>query len=252
VNRNHEEEQNMRIRKNLAGLVLTGAVLTGALAWTSVAGAQDAAQAPEARIDAVKQSLASSSTALKTYEWIETMSLAVSGEEKVRQQYRCYHGADGAMQKVPVAADAKEEKKRGIKGKVADKKKAEFEASLKGAAALLQKYAPLEADKIQAAKAAGNVSVSLPAANGAVNITIKNYLQPGDLVTIEISAKNTINMVSVNTSMDQEGKKSPVTVKVTYGALTDGSLYPAKEVLEISAQGLKVDIQNSGYKKMAS
>jgi hypothetical protein len=226
-------------------------VLAGVVGWTSLAQAQEPAQTPEGRIDAVKQSLVTSKSALKSYEWIETTALSLSGEEKVRQQYRCYHGADGALQKVPVAADAKEGKKRGLKGKVAENKKAEFEASLKAAAKVLHEYAPLDPAKLQAAKAAGNVSVSVPGANGRVQITIKNYLKPGDVVGVEVDvATNTISAVSITTTMDDGKTKSPVAAMVSYAALADGTLYPAKESLELSAQSLKVDIQNSGYKKL--
>ena len=115
---------------------------------------------------------------------------------------------------------------------------------------LLQQYAPLDPARIQAAKDAGNVSVSVPSANGQVRVTMKNYLKPGDQVEIELdSAKNTVQGVAITSFLEQEKAKSPVTAKVSYAALADGTCYPAKETLEISAQSLKVDVQNSGYKK---
>lgn len=231
---------------------LVGVVLVGALAMAAIAAAQESAQTPESRIDAVKQSLVDSKAAVKAYEWVETVALSMDGEEKVRQQYRCYYGAEGALQRVPVAADAKEDKKRGVRGKMADSKKAELEGSLKAAVQLLHQYAPLDPAKLQAAKAAGNVSVSVPGADGRVQITIKNYHQPGDLVALDVDVtKNILGAVSVTTSMDQDKAKSPVAAKVSYAALADGTLYPANETLEISAQKLKVDIQNSGYRKQA-
>jgi hypothetical protein len=231
---------------------LVGVVLAGALAMASAAAAQEPAQTPESRIDAVRQSLVDSKAALKSYEWVETVALSMSGEEKVRQQYRCYYGAEGALQRVPVAADAKEEKKRGVRGKMADSKKQELEASLKAAVQLLHQYAPLDPAKLQAAKAAGNISVSVPGADGRVQLTVKNYHQPGDVVGADVDvAKNTLGAVSVTTSMEQGKEKSPVAASVSYAALGDGTLYPAKQTLEISAQNLKVEIQNSGYRKQA-
>jgi hypothetical protein len=198
----------------------------------------------------VKQSFVASKAALKHYEWVETVALSLSGEEKVRQQYTCYYGAEGGLQKVPVAADAQQAKKRGIRGKVADSKKAELQASLKAAVGLLQQYAPLDPAKIQAAKAAGNVSVSLPAANGSVRITIKNYLKPGDEVGIELDgARNTVKAVSIASFVEEKKGKSPVSAKVSYAALADGTADPATESLDIPAQKLNVGITNSGYKK---
>ncbi len=217
-----------------------------------VAAAQEAAPAasPQDRVEMVKESFGASKAALRQYEWIETVALSLNGEEKVRQQYKCYYGAEGTLQKVPVAADAKEEQKRGLRGKVIENKKAELEASLKEAVGLLRQYAPLDPARLQAAKDAGNVSVSLPGADGHIRVTIKSYLKPGDEVTVELdAAKNTLQGVSITSFVEQAKEKSPVSGKVSYAALADGTIYPAKEAVAISAQGLTVDVQNSGYRK---
>jgi len=235
----------MFLRMSLAG----GALL---VSLASVAVAQEPTISPQDRVELVKQSLVASKTVLKQYEWIETVALSLSGEEKVSQQNTCYYGAEGGLQKVPVAASAKEEKKRGLKGKAIESKKAELQASLKAAVGLLQQYTPLDPAKIQAAKAAGNVSVSLPTPDGSVKITIKNYLKPGDEVGIELdAAKNTLKAVSIASFVEEKKEKSPVSASVSYAALADGTPYPAKEALDIPAQKLNVVITNSGYKKKA-
>jgi len=219
----------------------------------AVAHAQEPAPSNEARIESMKQSLVASKAALKHYEWIETTALSIGGEEKVKQQNTCYYGADGALQKVPVAADAKEDKKRGLRGKVVESKKEEFAAAIKSATALMHQYAPLDPAKIQAAKAAGNVSVSVPGADGMVRVTIKDYLKPGDQVTVVVhGAKNALQSVAIQSFAENGKDKNPVAGSVSYAALADGTAYPAKQSLEISAQKLKVDIQNSGYRKHTS
>jgi len=230
---------------------LVAAMLLGSSAL--VAQAQQPAPSNQDRIEIIKQSLATSKTVLKQYEWIETTALSVSGEEKVKQQNTCYYGADGALQKVPVAADAAESKKRGLRGKVAEEKKAEFATAIKSATALIHQYSPLDPAKLQAAKAAGNVSVSVPGADGMVRVTIKNYLKPGDEVGIVAdAAKNTLQSVSISSFVEDGKTKNPVAASVTYAALADGTPYPAKESLAISAQKLNVDITNSGYRKHSS
>lgn len=231
-------------------MAMINGVLLGSFACVAVAQEAAPTTAPEDRVAIVKDSFVASKEALRQYEWIETVALSLGGEEKIRQQYRCYFGAEGALQKVPVAASAKEEKKRGLRGKVVESKQNELKASLKGAMDLLRQYVPLDPVKIQAAKDAGNVSVSVPAADGLVRITIKNYLKPGDEVGIEMdTAKNTLQTVSVTTFVEQAKEKNPVSAKVSYAALQDGTIYPVKEALAISAQGLNVDVQNSGYRK---
>jgi hypothetical protein len=185
---------------------------------TCVAAAQEAAPVatPEERIEMVKQQFVASKAGLKQYEWVETVALSLSGEEKVRQQYQCYYGAEGALQKVPVAADAKEDKKRGLRGKAVESKTAELEASLKEATSLLQQYATLDPARIKAAKDAGNVSVSVPSADGRVRVTMKSYLKLGDQVEVELdSAKNTVKGVSITSFVEQANTTAP-------GLQTDG------------------------------
>jgi len=57
--------------------------------------------------------------------------------------------------------------------------------------------------------------------------------------------------VAVTSFVEDAGKKSPVSAKVTFATLEDGTLYPAKEALEITAQTLNIDVQNAGYRAHA-
>lgn len=186
--------------------------------------------------------------ALRQYQWVETTVVTMKGEEKSRTQNSCYYGADGKLQKVPVAAPAQaEEKKRGIRGKVVENKKEEISGATKEAIALVKQYVPPDPAKIEAAKAAGKLSVVPPDAQGNVQIVIKDYLKPGDSLTLAANAAtDRIGGVTVATFTD---KKDAVGLKVAFGAFTDGTVYPAKIQLEVASQNLAIAIENSGYKK---
>ena len=219
------------------------AALVGSLAFAAVA--QEASTTD--RVEMVKESFAASKKALRSYQWIQTVGLSMGGEEKVKQQYTCYYGAEGNLQKVPVAADAKEDKKRGLRGKAVESKKAEVQASLKSAVALLDQYTPIEPAKIEAAKTAGTVSVSVPDKAGLVRVTIKNYLKPGDEVEIAVDGA-VLKGVRIASMLED---KSPVTASVTYASLPDGTRYPDAQALDLKSQNLSVNVKNSGYKKQA-
>ena len=78
-------------------------------------------------------------------------------------------------------------------------------------------------------------------------------LKPGDVVELEVDgAKNTLQSVSIASTMEKEDAKGPVAAKVTYAAMADGTLYPAQQVLDLKAQSLKIDVENSGYSKKPS
>ena len=85
----------------------------------------------EQRVAAFKQAVQQSMAGLRKYEWIETITVSLKGEVKSQKQNRCYYGADGTIQKVPLseAAPPPEQPtgRRGrIKSRIIAKKKEEM------------------------------------------------------------------------------------------------------------------------------
>jgi hypothetical protein len=217
------------------------------------AASQPAAPAtPENKdhVAAVKQSLQSSMAALRQYQWIETTIVSMKGEEKSRTQNNCAYGPDGKVQKTPLAPAAEEEKKKGLRGKAVEKKKGEISDAVKEAMALIKQYVPPDPARIQAAKVGGRVMVSTPDPAGQIHVVIKDYLKAGDSITMDVNAaSDRIAGVTVATFTE---KKDPVGLKLTYGALEDGTLYPAKTQLDIPSQNLMLGTENASYKKIGT
>src|SRR5262245_27373266 len=78
---------------------------------------------PTERPAVLRATMAASQAVLRQYEWIETTVTTLKDEEKSRKQQRCYYGADGKVQKVLLNESAPEPKKRGLRGRIAEKKK---------------------------------------------------------------------------------------------------------------------------------
>jgi hypothetical protein len=204
-------------------------------------------------VAAIKESLQKSAAALRQYQWVETTAVSIKGEEKSRTQNNCYYGADGKVQKTPVAAaPASDSKKsRGLKGKIVENKKEEISESTKEAVALVKQYVPPDPARIQAAKDAGRLSVTPPNAKGLVVVVIKDYLKAGDSLTINLNvATNVISGVTVATFTDSA--KDAVGLKVSWGSFPDGTVYAATIHLDVASQNLGVAIENTGYKKVGS
>jgi hypothetical protein len=222
------------------------------LAATAIVAQQPAAPAGGTdHVAAIKQSLQKSAAALRQYQWVETTAVSIKGEEKSRTQNNCYYGADGKVQKTPVAAapasDSK--KKRGVRGKIVENKKEEISESTKEAVALVKQYVPPDPARIQAAKDAGKLSIIPPDAKGMVAVVIKDYLKVGDSLTITVNAAtDTISGLTVATFTDSA--KDAVGLKVSWGSLPDGTVYVATIHLDVASQNLAVAIENSGYKKL--
>jgi len=201
----------------------------------------------------VKESLQKSMAALRQYQWVETTAVSVKGEEKSRTQSTCYYGADGKLQKTPLAAPPQDEgrKPRGVRGRIVENKKEEMSEATKEAVALVKQYVPPDPAKIEAAKAAGRVSVTPPDPKGQVRMVIKDFVKAGDSLTLDVNAaSDQISGVTVATFTEKA--KDAVGLKVLFGSFADGTVYPSKIQLEVAAQNLAVAIENSGYKKVGS
>ena len=129
-------------------------LLLAALALPVIAQQPSAAE----RAAMLKATMAASQIVLKQYEWVETTVVSVKGEEKSRQLNRCYYGADGGVQKVPLTAAAPAEKKKGLRGKIAESKKEEMTDYMKQAVGLVKSYVPPMPALIEAAKEKGDNS----------------------------------------------------------------------------------------------
>jgi hypothetical protein len=215
-----------------------------------VSGSLALAQQPTAqeRVVALKASLASSQAILKQYEWVETTVISLKGEEKSRQMNRCYYGAEGKVQKVPLTTPPPAEKKRGLRGKILEKKTEELTDYMKEAVGLVKTYVPPSPTKIQAAKDAGKVSIDVLEPGKRARLNFRDYEKPGDNLGVEVNLANNRPLgVNVSTYLDEA--KDAVTLDVRMGQLTDGTTYASDVTLIAKAKNLTVTVQNSGYRK---
>jgi hypothetical protein len=211
------------------------------------------AQAPNERIAALKTTLEEGLAKRKAYEWIETTVVFRKGEEKSRKQNRCYYGADGNVQKVPIetagASGGGGRKPRGLRGRVAKNKKEGIQDAVKGAAALVKEYVPPSPEKIQAAKDDGRLAVS-PSDGGRVEMVIKDYFKKGDSVTLRLDlANNVVQGLEVATYMEKE--KQAVNLTADLASLPDGTIYPGSIVLDITSENIRINIKNSGHRPVS-
>jgi len=236
-------------------LVVAAAALGTSLAARSVETDQGG-PTPQERVAALKQSMQESQTKLRRYEWIETTIISLKGEEKNRTQKRCYYGADGKLQKVPIGSPAPAQEspagggRRGrVKAKVVENKKEDMKDYMERAAALVQQYVPPQPADIQRAKDAGKVTAT-PAGPGLVRLEFPDYLKSGDRLSIDVdAAANQLRGLSVASYLDQA--EDAVALAVQLGTLADGTSYTAQTTLDAAAKKIRVVIQNAGHHPLA-
>jgi hypothetical protein len=233
------------------------AFVIGAMALSSFAAASIVAQDAqnlEQRIAALKKSMAQSQAQLRKYEWIETTIISHKGEVKSQKEQRCYFGADGTLQKLPIGdpqppqAEESGGRRGRLKERIVEKKKDEIQEYMENAAALVKQYVPPNPSAIDAAKSKGNVALR-PGEAGRVRVEITNYIKSGDMMAIDVdAATNRLLGLSVNTYMDKPD--DAVTLAVKFGTLDDGTTYTAQTTLDAKAKEMQVVIQNTGYRPM--
>jgi hypothetical protein len=199
-------------------------------------------------ITQIKQNLAASVEKLKGYEWLETTTVFKDGEQKSKTQNQCYYSVDNKLIKVPTGNSQKAKTPGGLKGKVAQNKKADIKDYVTDCLDKIHQYLPPDGEKLQANYAAGKTSLQVLEPHKKFNVDFSDYLQPGDKFGVQIDKeKNLLTAVNVNTYVDKPDDK--IGFKLTYGQLPDGTQYPAETLLDLPAKKLKIVITNEGYKK---
>ena len=194
------------------------------------------------------QSAAHNQQALRSYSWIEKVELSYKGEVKNTAVNACRYGPDGKVQKTPIVQPAPPEKKRGLRGKVIEKKTGEMKAELEAAVALVHRYVPPDAGQMQVVMNAGTASLA-QAGPGAVVLKFPGYDKAGDSLSLTFdSAAKVLRQMDVATYLDDP--QSPVTLKVALQSLPDGVNYPGSVVLTMPARQIEVRITNSTYQRL--
>ncbi|MGE3308966.1 MAG: hypothetical protein AB7O66_03280 [Limisphaerales bacterium] len=200
------------------------------------------------RVAALKATVAASQAVLRQYEWIETTTIELKGEEKSRRQQRCYYGADGGIQKVDVSSTPEPEKRRGLRGRIAERKTEELTDYMKAAVALVKAYVPPDPARLQAAKDAGKVSLDIVEPGKRIRLNFRDYQKTGDVLGVEVDLANN-RALALKVSSHLDDAADAVNLNVRMGQLNDGTSYPDAVVLEAKAKNLKVTVDHGGYRR---
>jgi hypothetical protein len=198
----------------------------------------------------IKTNLVESKEKLKTYEWIETTTTFVKGEEKSKKQNQCYYGVDGKLVKVETGGSTQAKSKGGLRGKVVANKKEEMADYIDKAIKKIQTYLPPDAEKIQQIYGAGKTAIQMLEPGKKFKLDFPDYNQPGDMLSVIVDKeKKMIMAIAVNTYIDDKDDK--VIFDLKYNTLPDGTQYPGTTSLDASAKNVKIVIENTGHKKGA-
>jgi hypothetical protein len=195
------------------------------------------------KVAAVKQIVAENKQKLMQYQWVETTQITLKGDPKPAKQNGCVYGPDGQVEKT-LLTPPQEPSGGRLKKRVVAKKTEEMQDYMQDVKGVLAMYVPPDAQRMQAAYAAGKVALNpVP---GAVNLIFTDYAQPGDRMSLTFdTAAHKVRFLNVDTYMGQA--KDVVTLRVQMDSLPDGTNYTQQSVLGATAKQLVVTTTNGNY-----
>jgi hypothetical protein len=236
-----------RLKLNCGILVVAALLATPALA--QMGGGQGGGELQQ-KLAALKQSAAANKQKLHQYQWVETQTLTLKGEQKPPKSNLCSYGPNGQVQKVPI--DQQQPQQSGRQGRlkqhVIEKKTEEMQDYMQQVKGVISMYVPPEAQLMEKAFQAHNVSI-VPG-GGTPQLVFKNYAQPGDQMTIAFDmATKKIQTLNVNTYLGDA--KDAITLAVQFASLPDGTNYAAQTVLNAPAKQISVTTTNTNYSRLS-
>ena len=226
-------------------LALTVAISAGVLSITP-AIAQSSQMAD--KLIAIKDAQQANKQKLAQYTWQETETISIKGEVKDTKIYQVQM-VNGQQQKTLVNnQSAQSEGREGhIKERIVEKKTEEYEQYGQEIGALAKQYTTPNPEALMQAKQQGNLSI-VPAA-GTVSLVIKNYVKPGDSVTMTINDQ-THSPASVQVNSYLNDPKDAVMINAQFEKLPDGTNHVATTTIDGVSKQLTVNEQNSKYRRL--
>jgi hypothetical protein len=83
-----------------------------------------------------------------------------------------------------------------------------------------------------------------------VRVEFKNFVQPSDLLAIDVDAKAAL-LSALTVATYLEKKEGAVTLDVRFATLADGTSYSAQTTLDATAKNIRVVVENSGHRPLA-
>jgi hypothetical protein len=225
------------------------------LASALVFSGQVAAQNPEMqqKVADLKVAMEVNKQSLAQYTWMEQDIISLKGDEKKEELYNVQLGPNGKPQKTPVdpsSVSDDERHRRGLRGRIIEKKTEEYKEYAQSIKTLIQQYVPPDKDMIQQAYQQGNIMMGpVGDAPGEFRLVISNYVKQGDNMTLVID-KAQMGLLSISISTYLSDPSDAVNVSVQFSRVPGGPNHVSTETINGVSKQLTIAVQNSNYRHM--
>lgn len=195
----------------------------------------------------VKMAADANKAALATYTWQQQKTVSIKGDVKSTTLYQIRIGPDGTQQKTDLSAPPPPPSGGRLKRRIVEKKTDEYTQYGEQMAETAKQYAPPTGALLDQAYKAGNISF-VPAP-GTVSLVVKNYIKPGDSMTIIFDTQQKA-ILSLKIASYMADPSDPFTVTVTYAKLPGGSNQISTIQVYGKTKQLGITLQNSNFQKI--
>jgi hypothetical protein len=229
----------------IAGSLTT--ILASVVLCAQPAIAQNAGM--QAKIAQVAEASKANKAALSHYNWQESVTTRIKGEVKKQQVFLVNIGPDGQQQKSEINAQPDQASGGPLKRHIVAKKKAEYKDYGDQIADLARQYTAPDPGRLQQAYQQGNISLQLGGGESMMTLNIKNYIKPGDSVTLVFNkAQKAIQSIRVASYLDDP--KDAVTIAAQFAKLPNGINHVTGTQITGASKQLSVVTQNSNYQPL--
>ena len=202
--------------------------------------------AVQQKLAEIKTAMAANKQALAHYTWQEQQTTSIKGDVKKQQVFQVSVGPDG-QQKTQIGGSQAPPPSGGrLKQHIVEKKTAEFQDYGQQIAALAKQYTQPDPERLQAAYQAGNVSLQSGGGEGEITLVIKNYIKPGDSVTLTFGRQQKA-IQSIKVASYLSDPSDAVTIAAQFAKLPDGTNHVTGTQIDGVSKQLTVVTQNSNY-----
>jgi hypothetical protein len=188
------------------------------------------------------QSAKQNAMALRMYAWQMSVAITLKGDPKPPKLFAMHFDPNGVVQKTALNPAAPAQPTRGLKGRIKEKKVAEFKEWAGDLVDLCKGYLAPSPALLQAFFAK---VLTAPAPGGFVQLYAEGVISPGDKLVYEIDPKTqALNRVLFHATLDGD----PIDGTVEFANVPGGGpSYAARTTVTAPAKKLTAKIENSSY-----
>jgi len=204
------------------------------------------------RVSDLKDAMQINKQLLAQYTWTEQDIVTLKGDEKKEELYNVRLGPDGKPEKTPVDPSSMSDddrRKRGLRGRIIEKKTEEYQEYAQSIKALVQQYVPPQKELIEQARQQGNIMAGPTGVPNQVRLLLSNYAKPSNSMTVIFKkAQGGIQSIQINSYLSDP--RDAVTVSIQFARLPDGTNHVATETINGVSKQLTISVRNSNYQHM--